>query len=232
MKPHKNRPKLDWARERFAEIGVTLLASEYVNNREPMPYQCDKCSDVHYDNLANFTKRKTRECEKREALTIEKVKTYFDEQGCELLEDSYINANTPMQYKCSCGVKSCTTFANFKHHNVRCFECGKNKIAGENNYQWIEDREEGVRRSNRDTQAWRKAVFDRDDYTCKCCNTRGATLNAHHLFDYQHHRDLALEVSNGVTLCKQCHVDFHKEYGAKVANTPDQFIQFKEARHG
>ena len=94
MKSHKNRPKLDWSRERFAEIGVFLLANEYVNNDEPMPYQCDKCPDVHYDNLANFTKRKKRGCEKREALTFEKVKAYFEGQGCELLEDSYIHANT------------------------------------------------------------------------------------------------------------------------------------------
>jgi len=187
MEPHKNRPKLGWAKERFAEIGVTLLANEYVNNREPMPYQCDKCSDVHYDNLANFTKRKTRGCDKREDLTLEKVKA---------------------------------------------FECGKNKIAGENNYQWIEDREGGVRRSNREAREWRTQVFQRDDYTCQCCGERGAKLNAHHLHDYQHHRELALEVSNGVTLCKKCHVEFHKQYGTKAANTPDQFIQFKEARHG
>ena len=106
------------------------------------------------------------------------------------------------------------------------------KITGEHNYQWIEDREDGIRRGNRETKAWREAVFVRDDYTCQCCNRRRAKLNAHHLFDDQHHRDLSLEVSNGVTLCKDCHVEFHKEYGSKVANTPDQFIQFKEARHG
>jgi len=232
MKPHKNRPKLDWAKKRFSDIGVVLLADEYVNNSKSMPYQCDKCSDVHYDNLANFTKRKTRGCEKRDDLTFEKVKAYFEEHGCELLEDVFINSNTNMRFICSCGNESKTTFANFKYHNVRCFECGKNKIACENNYQWIEDREDGVRRSNREAREWRTQVFERDDYTCQCCGERGAKLNAHHLHDYQHHRDLALEMSNGVTLCKQCHVDFHKEYGSRVANTPDQFIQFKEARHG
>lgn len=232
MKPHRNRPKLEWAKQRFADIGVVLLADEYVNNSELMPYQCDKCSDVHYDNLANFTKRKTRGCEKRETLTFEKVKAYFEEKGCELLEGSYTNANTTMRFICSCGNKSCTTFANFKHHNVRCFECGKSKIAGENNYQWIKDRKDGVRRIGRKDKAWRKAVFERDNYTCKCCNARGVTLNAHHLFDYQHHRELALDVSNGVTLCKDCHVAFHKQYGAKIANTPEQLTQFMEARHG
>ena len=232
MKPHKNRPTLEWAKERFRSVGVELLATEYVNQSTPMPYQCDKCPEVHHDNLANFYKRQKRGCEKQQRLSFDDVKAFFEQEGCELLETSFVNSNTPMKYRCSCGVESCTTFANFKHHNVRCFECGKNKIAGENNYQWIEDRENDVRRSNREAKAWRTRVFQRDDYTCQCCGQRGAKLNAHHLFDYQHHRELALDTNNGVTLCKECHVEFHKEYGSRVANTPDQFIQFKEARHG
>jgi 5-methylcytosine-specific restriction endonuclease McrA len=232
MKPHGNRPTLEWAKQKFRSAGVELLAEEYANQSTVMPYQCDKCQEVHYDSLANFCKRQKRGCEKRQTLSLESVQAYFKSHGCELIETVFVNSNTPMDYRCACGTIARTTFANFKHHNVRCFECGKNKIAGKNNYQWIEDREEGVRRSSREDRAWRTQVFQRDNYTCQCCGQRGKKLNAHHLFDYQNHRHLALDLDNGVTLCKDCHVSFHKKYGAKAVNTPDQFTAFKEARYG
>ncbi len=61
-------------------------------------------------------------------------------------------------------------------------------------------------------RAWRKAVFERDGYTCQdkikgCCidNGKGGNLEAHHLKEYSKFIELRYEVSNGITLCKNCH---------------------------
>jgi hypothetical protein len=58
--------------------------------------------------------------------TLEYVKSYFEEQGCELLEEKYINNKTKMKYICSCGNISKITFDHFKRGH-RCNECGGTK---------------------------------------------------------------------------------------------------------
>jgi 5-methylcytosine-specific restriction endonuclease McrA len=52
---------------------------------------------------------------------------------------------------------------------------------------------------------WRKAVFERDDFTCRQCGARGGRIQAHHLYPYSAHPHLRLDVGNGLTLCKECH---------------------------
>lgn len=58
---------------------------------------------------------------------------------------------------------------------------------------------------------WRKAVFERDNYTCQKCGKRGGELNAHHKKLWANYRDLRFEVSNGITLCAKCHKAVHKK---------------------
>jgi len=75
-------------------------------------------------------------------------------------------------------------------------------------------------------EAWRKAVFQRDEYTCQDCgDDTGGNLNAHHIKRRSEHPKYELMVWNGVTLCKQCHIERHKDdkvysmMKAKVLNT-------------
>lgn len=62
----------------------------------------------------------------------------------------------------------------------------------------------------------RKACFERDDYTCRSCGQRGGKLNAHHVWPFQRWSEWKYEVWNLVTLCKQCHDDWHKAAGGHV----------------
>ncbi len=57
---------------------------------------------------------------------------------------------------------------------------------------------------------WRKAVFERDKYTCQQCYQRGGRLQAHHLSSWSKYPDLRYEVSNGLTLCRDCHAKVHR----------------------
>ena len=51
---------------------------------------------------------------------------------------------------------------------------------------------------------WREEVLKRDNYTCQKCG-RTDELIAHHLKPRRQYPDLVLEVSNGTTLCAECH---------------------------
>ena len=60
-------------------------------------------------------------------------------------------------------------------------------------------------RKNKQYRDWRKAVFERDDYTCQECGVRGGTLNADHIKQFAYHPELRYDIDNGRTLCVDCH---------------------------
>lgn len=63
---------------------------------------------------------------------------------------------------------------------------------------------------------WKKAVFERDNYTCQCCGyDKGHILRAHHLNSWHWDINGRYDINNGITLCKYCHDDFHSKHGYK-----------------
>lgn len=56
-------------------------------------------------------------------------------------------------------------------------------------------------------QNWRKAVFQRDNFTCVNCKAHGVHLNADHIKPFAHYPELRFDVANGRTLCEECHKD-------------------------
>lgn len=61
-----------------------------------------------------------------------------------------------------------------------------------------------------DYKKWRMAVFTRDNFTCQGCQKVGGNLNAHHIKQFAFYPKLKFVVSNGITLCVECHKITHK----------------------
>ncbi len=61
-----------------------------------------------------------------------------------------------------------------------------------------------------EAKEWRKQVFERDNYTCQKCGLRSGNgkkvvLNADHIKPFAYFPELRYELSNGRTLCVECH---------------------------
>lgn len=66
-------------------------------------------------------------------------------------------------------------------------------------------------RSSLEYKAWRKSVFERDNYACVLCKAvsqKGVAveLNADHIKPFSQYPELRFELSNGRTLCRKCHL--------------------------
>lgn len=60
-------------------------------------------------------------------------------------------------------------------------------------------------RSGREYKEWRKTVLERDGHKCVDCGSV-ENLETHHIKSFHHHPELRLDVTNGQTLCKKCHI--------------------------
>lgn len=114
---------------------------------------------------------------------------------------------------------------------------GKNNgmygITGELHPAWNPDYDSNLNikyRKDYKTTRWRKEVYNRDKHTCQVCNdSSGGNLVAHHLDGWNWHISGRYDLNNGITLCANCHNEFHKQYGYGD-NTKEQFSQYLESK--
>ena len=170
-------------------------------------------------NFIDLTDRKFNRLYVEEFAYTKKGQTYW-KCVCECGNTKTINGGHLRNgHTKSCGCLSIekSTERIKKHHKT-----GK-EASNYNPYLTDEDRAD--RRYIPGYKEWRIEVFKRDDYTCRKCNVKGEYLNAHHIESYNSNPELRTEVLNGITLCEDCHKDFHHQYG-RGNNTRAQLIEF------
>jgi 5-methylcytosine-specific restriction endonuclease McrA len=90
----------------------------------------------------------------------------------------------------------------------------KGRFAGEKHPNWQGGKTpKGILlRNSAEYNDWRLAVFTKDGFTCiGCGDKRGHNLQAHHILSFAKYPELRLDVSNGVTLCNNCHSKVHPD---------------------
>ena len=92
------------------------------------------------------------------------------------------------------------------------FNKGKPHLVRENNPNWKGGiiPEQNALRQTYKYKNWRKAVFERDNYTCRECGAKSSKnnkvyLEPHHIKPFALYPELRFEVFNGLTLCYDCH---------------------------
>lgn len=213
---------------------------------------CSVCNEIK--DISEFYKDKksySRECKK---CIYNKNKLRYNYK-CATCGESFTSARSNIKY-CS---QKCASYHKIKRINVVCDFCGeifsrqpsqfngkhykycsiecKNKgeskyFSGENSHAYNHEKPEEERLIERKYigyYEWRKAVYDRDNYTCQCCGDDvGGNLAAHHILNYSEHIELRTDIKNGVTMCKDCHKRFHDIYGYKNNNENQLASYFKK----
>jgi hypothetical protein len=78
---------------------------------------------------------------------------------------------------------------------------------GDKHWNWqggLTSNNEKIRKSL-EYKIWRRAVYERDNYTCVMCNERGGKLQADHIKPFSLYPELRLAIDNGRTVCGDCH---------------------------
>lgn len=83
-----------------------------------------------------------------------------------------------------------------------------------------------AREKNAGYVKFKEKVLARDDYICVCCG-HDDNLVVHHLDGAANNPDKAVDVDNGVTLCKYCHQKYHHIYGTRNTKS-DDFNEFMD----
>ncbi len=133
IKKIKEKKKLtfNYVQGCFTKEDCELLENSYINNHTKMRYKCS-CGNISEITFHNF--RAGNRCKKcgykkageKQKLSFEYVCNCFAKEGCELLEEKYINCYTKMKYRCSCGNISKVSFSHFRRGD-RCKKCVKER---------------------------------------------------------------------------------------------------------
>lgn len=119
-------------------------------------------------------------------------------------------------------------YTNHNHNGkIYCANCANTVLnSGKNNGRWNDNKTDDERIIQRDYPEYKnfiKSVLARDNFTCQYCGKTGDNkLVVHHLDGYEWCVEGRTDVTNAITLCKNCHGNFHCQYGYGD-NTKQQF---------
>jgi len=223
--------------------GFCLVSEEFGRFNEPLIFKCG----LHGDFRMSWNKFQQGErCPKCSAInsanTLRKSSENFKQEVNELVGDEYTILEKYQTARLKilirhnvCGYEWLIRPYSFLM-GQRCIKCYRSMNIGENHPRYNANKADDERLKGRyqlygkNMVKWRQAIFNRDDYTCQCCEKRGAgELNAHHLDSWNWAFDKRFATQNGITLCRDCHKEFHGIYG-KGNNTVDQFNEFKDLK--
>ena len=135
--------RVKWNYEKVKEYvenqGYKLITTEYKNpsTKLKMIYPKGHEVEISWGNFHN-SNRRCRYCGRKRAsdkqkLTIEYVRSRFEERGCVLLEEEYIDAKTLMRYICPNGHEHKINWSNF-NTGQGCPKCRDKKLREERQY--------------------------------------------------------------------------------------------------
>lgn len=212
--------------------------------------QCGENMQISFGGFKQTKHKKCRKCAKKNEcdkrrFSFDSVRNYIESKDCKLLSTTYENTYAKLHIQCKCGEQWQTTFKIFKKSPYGlCNVCASKKM-GENksgikshlygmkgklhhNYNKNPFKKKFTKLyTSPEYRAVREKVLLRDNCTCKKCGFiakfkgEKRSLNMHHLFSKTNYQKWVFRLLNLITLCAECHINFHKQFGYSN-NTPKQ----------
>lgn len=113
--------------------------------------------------------------------------------------------------ECSCGKKFEAHAGHVKSGHTNSCGCYRKELfTGEGNPNYNPNLLMEERKGKRGyaVERWATAVKRRDNFTCQVCGSKEKII-AHHINSYKSDKENRYNVENGITLCRECHTDFH-----------------------
>ena len=228
-------PSLDRIDKLFEKDGA-LRIGVYVSNKVPIKFRC-RCGNEHKVSWIELDKEgyiaRCLECSGLAPPSLERIDKRLAEDGAMRIGE-YVNANTPMIFKCKCGNEHHIRWSNLHTGYIaRCPDCyDKVRLRGEKNPNYNPNLTDEDRDKHRglDFIEWRDSVKDSAGWKCIICGSN-KNLEAHHLNGWRDFPDERFLLDNGVSLCRDHHNDFHRFMGGKgVKATRDDYDVWRDGR--
>lgn len=145
---------------------------------------------------------------------------------------------------CECGTKKSISSSALRQGRTQSCGCLHSEImratGGENHPRYNPNLTNEERFLNRyqlhgkNIRSWRNEVYSEDNFKCQICNNLGNNLNAHHLNAWNAFPEQRFDTANGITLCEDCHKEFHffhGQGGTTVGDFRDHIANFIGEEH-
>lgn len=156
----------------YKENKCKLLEENYNTVHDKMKFKCHCGNIEHSLTFKQFKEfKKCKDCYKINYYNLEKVKSIFKENDCEVLINKYINNSQEVEYICSCGNKEITTIHNYIHSKLKkCNDCVKIFLSESQSfdYSYVSSffKENGCVLLSKEY----KNAFQKLDFICSCGN--------------------------------------------------------------
>lgn len=217
-KAHDSRLLFEDVKSSFEKNGLTLLEEEYKSGKTKMRCicTCGEIANLRYEHVSKGGKCSLCMYKRngRRKFDEDGAELAFQKLGIVLLTKGPIKQKDLVEYTCDCGRIGESIFSNVLS-GTRCRNCHIDSISGENSHFFdptLTDDHRTRYRVDVIGNDWSNKVRKRDSYKCQICGIDRKTV-AHHIFSYSDYPELRVDVGNGITLCRQCHTDFHRHYG-------------------
>lgn len=165
-------------------------------------------------------KKKPREIVICKTCGIEFTQKYAYRPSVYCSKKCWANRNPKILKECQyCGKEYWTYKCNVERSvfcSKKCYSLEQRMNTGEKSHLWKggKTKRSVIERTRAKYRHWRTAVFERDNYTCQYCGKKNGFgkriyLNAHHVELFSENKGKRFKLSNGITLCKDCHITQH-----------------------
>jgi hypothetical protein len=186
-KAKKMRLSIEDIKEKFEEVGYTLISNKYFKNTNTLEYICNNHHEKGIQKISYVSFQQGTRCRychlDKIRHSLDFIKEQFSNRGYTLLENNYVNTETKMRYICK---NHPTKIQKIRYGDLSqgygCRFCAIDKNSGENSNLWKGGLTPLSNHLRRKIVEWKKDSLKENGYICVISGAKN--IQIHHLFPF------------------------------------------------